>query len=56
MNKFPLFILALIVFDLLMVTQTEETLYISDELLTFIHQWARTDYRIINSLKSGDQI
>lgn len=56
MRKFPLFILALIGFNLPMTTQAEETLYVSDELPTFIHRGPGTDYRIIGSLKSGDQV
>lgn len=39
-----------------MTTQAEETFYVSDELVTFIHQGPGTDYRIIGSLKSGDQV
>ncbi|SPP32187.1 hypothetical protein ARAF_2082 [Arsenophonus endosymbiont of Aleurodicus floccissimus] len=39
-----------------MTTQAEETLYVSDELPTFIHRGPGTDYRIIGSLKSGDQV
>lgn len=56
MRKFPLFILALIGLNLSMTTQAEETLYVSDELPTFIHRGPGTDYRIIGSLKSGDQV
>ncbi|WP_119712161.1 TIGR04211 family SH3 domain-containing protein [Arsenophonus endosymbiont of Aleurodicus floccissimus] len=56
MRKFPLFILSLIGFNLPMTTQAEETLYVSDELPTFIHRGPGTDYRIIGSLKSGDQV
>jgi SH3 domain protein len=56
MRKFPLFILALIGLNLSMTTQAEETLYVSDELPTFIHLGPGTDYRIIGSLKSGDQV
>lgn len=39
-----------------MTTQAEETLYVSDELPTFIRRGPGTDYRIIGSLKSGDQV
>uniref|UniRef100_A0A3B0MHK3 SH3b domain-containing protein n=1 Tax=Arsenophonus endosymbiont of Trialeurodes vaporariorum TaxID=235567 RepID=A0A3B0MHK3_9GAMM len=39
-----------------MTTQAEETLYVSDALPTFIHRGPGTDYRIIGSLKSGDQV
>ncbi|CAA2931025.1 TIGR04211 family SH3 domain-containing protein [Arsenophonus endosymbiont of Bemisia tabaci] len=56
MRKLPLFILTLIGFNLPMTTQGEETLYVSDELLTFIHRGPGTDYRIIGSLKSSDQV
>ncbi|MFS1537753.1 MAG: TIGR04211 family SH3 domain-containing protein [Candidatus Phlomobacter fragariae] len=56
MKKFPLFILALIGFNLSMPTKTEETLYVSDERPIFINRGPGTDYRIIGSLKSGDQV
>ncbi|MGP1958570.1 MAG: hypothetical protein ACTS7E_00790 [Arsenophonus sp. NC-CH8-MAG3] len=54
MNKFPLFIIALIGLNLLVSTKAEETLYISNELPTFIQQWLGIDYRIADSLKSCD--
>ncbi len=55
-EKIFFIIIALIGFNLLISTQVKGTIYVFDELPTFIYQRPGIDYHIVDNLKSGDQV
>lgn len=56
MKKLGLICFTLINFTLSWASHAEETRYVSDELLTYIHSGPGNQYRIIGTLNAGDEV